>query len=176
VKKTFSAILILALFLNGSGYYIFYKIRKQELKSTMKEYLLASPDPGNLTEFHFDMNDKKSLNKMEWENDHEFWYEDELYDLIEKKTEGDRIIIRCINDKKEGDLMKLMQKISNDNQGNNSTKGRSVLFLKLIQTSFIKSETPEILSFSTHHYSIPYSVSDTFNAYLEVMTPPPRES
>lgn len=54
----------------------------------MKEYLLASPDPGNLTEFHFDMNDKKSLNKMEWENDHEFWYENELYDLIEKKNGG----------------------------------------------------------------------------------------
>lgn len=140
----------------------------------MKEYLLANPDPENETQFRFDLNDKTSLAKLDWENGHEFWYNGELFDLIEKKTVNDQLVIRCINDKKEGNLVKLQEKISKENQNDTTSKGKSALLLKLIQTSFIAVDEPFQYHFSSDHYSLPYNDSFTFPAHREIFTPPPQ--
>ncbi|OQY93564.1 MAG: hypothetical protein B6D37_10745 [Sphingobacteriales bacterium UTBCD1] len=174
MKKTFSAILLVALFLNGSGYYIFYNLRKQELKKAMKEYLMAMPGPENVTEFRFPETDKQSLAKIEWENSHEFWYEGELYDLIEKRTENDQVVIRCVNDEKETGLMKLVQKISDENQGNASSKNSSAILLKLIQASFIPSREIRTQFNAQLQQSYFYFHTYLLPAHREVLTPPPK--
>jgi hypothetical protein len=141
----------------------------------MREYLMANPDPENVTEFRFSLHDIVSLSDLKWENSHEFWYHGELFDLVEKKTENNQLVVRCINDKKEGSLVKLQDKINKENQGDPSSKTKSALLLKLIQTSFISVDTPVIGDLSSKpHFSL-HNNSYTFPAHQDVLTPPPQQ-
>ncbi len=158
-----------------SGYNFLYLFRKQELKQAMKEYLLNHPDPGNVTEFRFSLNDKRSLTQLEWENNHEFWYKNDMYDLVDKKTENDQLIIRCISDKSESNLVKLQEKISKENQGDASSKSRSALLLRLIQSAFIAVDVPTIHDFSSTPHFFLHKDSYTFSADQDVLTPPPQQ-
>ena len=45
-----------------------------------------------------------------WEEENEFRYNDEMYDVIEKKMQGNRMLIRCIQDEKETSLLNEYQK------------------------------------------------------------------
>lgn len=106
----------------------------------------------DVVEFFFSNNE---LENASWENDHEFSYYDEMYDVIEKKTVGDRLLVRCISDDKETQLVKDFQK-SNHRRSNEA-------MIQLITAPFVLPENqmikqPEIIlnkffgesSFSLH--------------------------
>lgn len=141
----------------------------------MKEYLMANPEPENITEFRFSLLDKVSITELQWENSHEFWYRGELFDLIEQKTENDQLVVRCINDKNESNLVKLQEKISKENQDDASSKGKSALLLKLIQSAFIVTDAPMICDLSSKPHFFPYKALYTFPSHLDVLTPPPQQ-
>jgi len=52
--------------------------------------------------------------KLDWEDDREIRFEDEMYDVIDTNTVGLQLIIRCIPDKKEKDLLEAYQKFHDD--------------------------------------------------------------
>lgn len=174
MKKTVAAILLIALFLDVSGYHFLYLFRQRELKQSMKEYLLTHPDSEFITELRFSLNDPQSMKELEWENGHEFWYNGEMFDLVEKKTEGNQLVIRCINDKKESGLEKLQAKIGKEKQGNTSSKSKSTLLLQLVQTAFINPPIPLLFNFSSKSFFSPYKQSFTFQSHRKVLTPPPQ--
>jgi hypothetical protein len=72
-------------------------------------------------------------------------------------------------------LVKLQDKINKENQGDPSSKTKSALLLKLIQTSFISVDTPVIGDLSSKpHFSL-HNNSYTFPAHQDVLTPPPQQ-
>lgn len=142
----------------------------------MKEYILQNPDSEFITEIRFSLGDSSSLKNLEWENSHEFWYDGEMFDLIEKKIEDNQIVLRCINDKKESSLVKLQEKINKEKQGEGSSKSKSTLLVQLIQSSFIATDFPmlHIISPKTD-YTCPKD-SYTILPLRDVLTPPPQEA
>lgn len=141
----------------------------------MKEYLLEHPDSEFITELRFSLNDPSAIKELEWENSHEFWYNGEMFDLVEKKTAGNQLIIRCINDKKESSLVKLQDKINKEKQGDGSSKSKSTLLMQLIQSAFIAVDIPALHCFSVKHPFASYKNSDIFPALRDVLTPPPQK-
>lgn len=73
---------------------------------------------------------KEDSKQFFWEDENEFRYKGEMYDVIEKKTEGGQIIIRCISDKKETSLL-------NEYQKNNKRSSTGSTIVQLITSHFV---------------------------------------
>ncbi len=93
-------VLLLSVFLfNTAGYIVTFKILqyqvKKEIKTKIKQHLNAS----QLTTITIG---KKQLKSIIWaEKDREFYYCDELYDIIRVIEDSSTVTYYCINDKKE---------------------------------------------------------------------------
>ena len=119
----------------------------------------------------FSLNNKKDLEKLEWEDDDEFELNGEMYDVIEKKTKDDKLIIRCISDKKETALVKSYEKINHEDNSNS----RSVLLLKLVSSFYLQEKNNVICK--GNNLTLQYiSFQQRFiSSYRhDVLTPPPQ--
>jgi hypothetical protein len=73
---------------------------------------------------------REQCNQLEWEDEVEFKYKGEMYDVIEKKTSGNKVLLTCIADSKETALLQEFQK--------NTDRSRSHLMVnQLITACFI---------------------------------------
>lgn len=97
----------------------------------MKQRLLHAP-PNDVLVLTFDRNERAGI---EWEEEQEFRYKGEMYDVIEQRYEGDQLIIRCLPDKKEKALLEAYQNMA---QKNTSSPGQASL-IKLLTTQFLAS-------------------------------------
>ena len=172
MKKIIAFILLVCLFFNLSGYHLFFYLRKQELKADMKEFLRSSATSKDIEQFIFPL-DKDLVAGAEWEGKNEFRLNGEMYDVVEKRIEDNKIIIRCISDKKETALLKNYEKINHE--GN--SKSRSALLLKLLDSSYL----PEInnLVYIYHNLALLHMSfqQGVFSSYRkDVPTPPPQVS
>ena len=170
LKKIFSILLLCCLLLNVLGYHIIFYIRQTEVKAEMKRSLLFhSSKEEDL--FIISLNDKKELDKLEWEGDDEFELNGEMYDVIEKKNKDGKLIIRCISDKKETALIQQYEKLNKET----NSKNRSALLLKIVGHAYI---SPAITSISTD--TKPMTAKFLFNTEIissychDVLTPPPQ--
>lgn len=73
---------------------------------------------------------KEESKQLFWEDENEFRYKGEMYDVIEKKDKGNLVLIRCIPDKKETRLL-------NEYQKNNKRNTSNSTIAQLITTQFI---------------------------------------
>ena len=121
--------------------------------------------------FVLSLNDKKELEKLEWEGDDEFELNGEMYDVIEKKNKDGKLIIRCISDKKETALLSQYEKINREA----NSKNKSALLLKIVGHAYI---SPAIVSISLEPE--PMIARFLFNTEIlssychDVLTPPPQ--
>lgn len=76
---------------------------------------------------------KNEYGEISWENEREFEYKNEMYDVIDKKKEDDRMVIRCISDEKETALLNDYQKTNRQNHSNQYV-------LQLLTAAFILPE------------------------------------
>ena len=97
MKKIAGVILLACLFFTVVGYHFVFRLQLGEIKAEMKERLRNYADD-NVVEFSFSPDDARKIN---WEEEHEFRFNNEMYDVIEKHQQGHQLIIRCIPDKKE---------------------------------------------------------------------------
>jgi len=110
VKKLTAIILTCCLLFTLLGYHFIYRIRLAGIKSEMRARLRA---PGSREVITFVFNNEEKL-KLDWEDDKEIRFENEMYDVIDTVTAGHQLIIRCIPDKKEKDLLEAYQKLHDD--------------------------------------------------------------
>ena len=73
----------------------------------MKAFLRDQENHKDVVELSFS---KKEAEQLEWEEEMEFNYKGEMYDVVEKKVEGNRVTVRCIPDTKEDALLLDYQK------------------------------------------------------------------
>jgi hypothetical protein len=110
VKKFAAIILTCCLLFTLLGYHFIYRIRLAGIKSEMRARLRA---PGSREVVILVFNNKEKL-KLDWEDDKEIRFENDMYDVIDTVTAGHQLIIKCIPDKKEKDLLVAYQKLHDD--------------------------------------------------------------
>jgi hypothetical protein len=163
VKKIAAVILLACLFFTVVGYHFVFRLQLGEIKAGMKERLRNYADD-NVVEFSFSPGDARKIN---WEEEHEFRFNNEMYDVIEKHQQGHQLIIRCIPDKKEKALLEAYQKIAPDNSGSFTKTS----LIKLITAPFLpsqnitivklqKTEQPVFFNYSFYLPRIQYSVPE----------------
>jgi hypothetical protein len=131
VKRIVAIILLSCLFLTILGYHIVFRIHLSEIRAEMKQRLRYSSSKDALVL----VLDKEESSQVEWENKHEFRYQNEMYDVIDQRREGSHLVIRCIPDEKEKELLEAYEKIA---QKNNNSPAQTSL-IKLITAPFIVS-------------------------------------
>jgi hypothetical protein len=127
VKKIAALFMLLLLFFLCTGYHFLFHVRLQGIKSEMKAYLRGLKDHPDIVTFHFDFQQAQSLN---WEEEREFTYKGERYDVIEKHVEGNSLLISCVPDKKESQLIEQYRTTHRD-------RDHSGFLIKLMASGFI---------------------------------------
>ena len=93
----------------------------------MKTFLRNHKDHKELTKIILS---KTESNLLHWEDENEFRYRGEIYDVIEMKSTRDTMIFHCIADEKETALFNQYQK-------NNKRNGTGSFIFQLITASYI---------------------------------------
>jgi hypothetical protein len=109
------------------GYHLIFNHQLSAVKSEMKAFLKSQKDYKDVVQLS--LNEKESK-QVYWENENEFRYNGEMYDVIEKKIKGNQIVIRCIPDKKETALL-------NEYQKNNKSNSSNLTLLQLITAPYV---------------------------------------
>jgi len=81
----------------------------------MRAFLRSQDNHKGVTKLSFTDEESKGL---EWEDEMEFSYKGEMYDVIEKQINGNRTIFRCIADTNETSLLREFQKNTKRNTSN----------------------------------------------------------
>jgi hypothetical protein len=121
--------------------------------------------------FVFYLSDREILQKLNWEGNDEFSFNGQMYDVVEKKIEDGKIMIRCIADKKETALVNKLNDNSSDNEKDHKIVNELFQFL---QTLFhnSKSEGPafdELVKCKFH-----FPIERLQFQIKKIPTPPPQ--
>lgn len=130
----------------------------------MKAFLKNQKDHKDVVQLSFKEDESKQLY---WEDDQEFSFNGEMYDVIEKKRGGNILIIRCIPDKKETDLLKEYQK-QNKHNSSNSTVFQLITTQFVLPVGYLIKPTERQIEIRYQDYS-----SSLQNIASTVILPPP---
>lgn len=136
--------------------------------------LRNNPRHKDIEHFEFNLvNGEPSDPSFKWEEENEFSFRGRMYDVIEKKQEGNKFIIACVNDTKEDVLINELSGIQKERNSKPLKGGPSLYFL--FGLFFSSGEnigiTPpgeEIIS-----YNFCYNISFS-SISADIQTPPPR--
>ncbi len=156
------------------GYYLVFRIRQIELKAEVKTYLRSHPDDQVITHFEFTLRNGDVIDPgFSWEDESEFEFNSNMYDLIEKTIDGDRMVVKCVKDEEENQLIKAFEHF----QGKQSRHGKSRTgsLSQFFASSYVTADATDISHFnylSSTEFNIYNSLLlDCFN---EITTPPPK--
>ena len=171
LRKLIIILLSFCFLLNITGYHIIFYLRQEEIKSEMRAAIRLQSYNAQETDFVFSVNDRRVMDQLGWEGDDEFSFKGEMYDVIEKKIEDGKLIIRSIADRRETALLNTIR--GHWNQNEKSNKVADELF-QLLQSLFHSSKTEEfglikplVHRMSFISFSLPSQV-------IKIPTPPPR--
>lgn len=171
LKKLIVIFLGVCFLLNITGYHIIFYLRQQEIKAEMRAAIRLQTYSEGETDFVFSANDKQSMKQLDWEGDDEFSYNGEMYDVIEKKTENGKLIIRSIADKQETALLNKAK--DHWSQNEKSNKVADELF-QLLQSLFHSSKTEELVLIKPSVNSVSFISLPLPSEVKKIPTPPPR--
>jgi len=171
LKKLIGISLAVCFLLNITGYHIIFYLRQEQIKTEMRAAIRMQTYSEDETDFVFLLNDKQSMKQLDWEGDDEFSYKGEMYDVIEKKTEDAKLVIRSIADKKETALLNKVK--DHWNQNEKSNKVADELF-QMLQSLFHSSKTDELVLIKPSVNSISFISLQLPSQVRTIPTPPPR--
>jgi hypothetical protein len=111
--------------------------------------------------------------RLKWEDEDEFEFAGNMYDVIGKSVKGDTLIIHCLKDEKENALLKSFEDLQDSQSRDGKNKSASLLqfFGSLYVTTELDSVpviiTPELTSFNCYNPLL-------LNRSSEIITPPPK--
>lgn len=101
--------LLLVLLCPSGLAYMFFAWQKHQVKETVKARLLAGMDPSELMELKLSKTDAEAL--LEWEDEREFEYQGQMYDVVKMNAEGDSIRFTCYRDQAESRLEQELRRL-----------------------------------------------------------------
>ena len=109
------------------GYHLVFHVQLAAVKSEIKAFLRNQKDHKELKQIILS---KTESHLLHWEDENEFRYRGEMYDVIEMKSTADTVIFHCIADEKETALFNQYQK-------NNKRNGSGSFIFQLITAPYI---------------------------------------
>jgi hypothetical protein len=134
VKKVFAAFLVCCFLFVVTGHYFVFLLHVSQVKKEMKEELKGGWI-GKTTTLIFT---EKEFASLAWEEEQEFRWKGDMFDVISKSRKEGRITIHCIPDKKETELLDAYQNWLKTEKG----LTRSFSLLKLFYSPFTTSDEP----------------------------------
>lgn len=143
----------------------------------MKEYLRNNLEASSylLEQFRFPLTHNTiTAEGFEWVDEHEFLYKGELYDVINKTTEGNTLQVYCIKDESETLIVKkyesLLKKTSND------PVKKDAAWIQLIHCVYIENSNGYNFNSCESPKVFTGWLAISFNSRLrEIIAPPPRQ-
>jgi hypothetical protein len=171
LKKLVVIFLSVCFLLNITGHHLIFHFRQEEIKAEMREAIRMQSYSEHETDFAFSVNDMRLMDQFDWEGDDEFSFNGEMYDVIEKKTENGKLIIRSIADERETALLNKVKDHWNQNEKTN--KVADELF-QMLQSLFHSQKTEMLVLIKptlnrSHFISLPLP-----SQAKTIPTPPPR--
>jgi hypothetical protein len=176
VRSFIGISLLVFLTLPFVGTYIWLQQERAEVKRTVSEKIEEGLEPKELVTLKFS---EEELSELLWEHEREFEYNGQMYDVVEKRIQGDTIVYICWWDHEETRLKEEMKKLlagkgqdvpfRNDQQQRIDTFGKNLFF----HTDFFYDKKKEdkclkgVFPSFKLHYSSPYQTP---------LTPPPDRS
>ena len=167
-------LLLISLVLQTGGLHLLMQYRQMYLKRQMKVKLKANPGEFEQTVFEFELvNGKPTELSFEWEEEgDEFRLNGAMYDVIEKKIKGNRLLVRCISDKDEDNIIRKIEALNRGSRHKKTEALKLQQWLSLLlfnQHNCCELIAAEIMLFHTGYYNL--SLNTVFE---EITIPPPR--
>jgi hypothetical protein len=156
------------------GYYLVFRLRQLEVKSEVRIYLKSNTDDKHLTHFNFTIKDGHVLDKrFIWEEDNEFEFAGKMYDVIEQTIKGNKLMLRCLEDQKETDLIKTFGQFQKSQSQNG--KSKSISLLHFFGSLYVVTEITSLPSLTGQALAsyLDYH-SPLIDRSREILTPPPK--
>jgi hypothetical protein len=139
----------------------------QSLKADMKRHMQFMRSNDEAIEIHLN---KSAASQLNWTEEEEFEWHGEMYDVVEKKFDKNILVILCIPDKKEDQLL---SQYVNDIQKDQSHSKFALVKLVSIPFTAVGFEMPERPAANIIHHYLPfYSLLLSFPH--RVFSPPPE--
>jgi hypothetical protein len=155
------------------GYHLVYAIHQFGLRQEMRAYLKTHPDIRYGSYFSLGIKKGRVTDKaFNWEEENEeFRYNNELYDVVTLQSKGDSLYISALKDDNENNLEQHVKQVRHSREGSPAatvslSKFFPVLFMPANQKNATKSA-------GSRQYAVFHSVQYCYD-YSEVHTPPPR--
>jgi len=166
MRRIISISLLLIVFIAHVGYYFIYSYQQYKVRQTVKRQLLnAMPDS------FFQVIVAHQNASFSWEEEgREFYQDGQMYDVVKSVEQNGKLLLYCINDKKEDELLRNM-----GNAANSGSSNMAKQILKVQLTDIPQEVVCRLINYQPHivhtyyNYDSPLSASDK-----EVKGPPPR--
>lgn len=169
MRKILGAILLtLILIFQFSGGHLLFHIQRARIKKEIKHQIKNGVPEDEMTTFTI----HKSKSALQWINDHEFWHDGHMYDVVLQTIEGDSLYLQCINDDQETSLFASLDKVVNKRLHHPSNKKN---IINSLSNHYLKGYETPIPNFNqvecTHAFICDFSIK-TWASPPD--SPPPR--
>lgn len=167
-KRFISILLVCLLLAHLAGFYVYFIVRLGDLRMTMRQQLSSLPS-GKLDKLTLPIQEFK----MSWWEEREMEWEGKMYDIARLEYAGDRVIVYCLHDEAEDNLVAFMTRIVEMSSQDKDPAPTSVI--QFFQLKFVITGlalTPCYPPMPITHFSV-YCPSLSEVDHLPV-TPPPR--
>jgi len=176
MKKALSIITILCFIIPAISVYIFLLAEKENIKKINREKVLTENNFNNWIKI--ELTEEEAQELIEWENDHEFEYKHNMYDVVKKEKSGDHLIYWCYQDEEESFVNEQIGELFSYLSGTHSTRPETrhlleKIFKKLYCSSILEES---IFLSSTNIGRSPFQLGFCSELSTEVPTPPPNDN
>lgn len=174
MRKLFCISPLLFALLCPSGLaYLYFAWQKHQLKEAVKAQLLAGMDASELTELMLSRADAEAL--LEWEEESEFEYRGQMYDVVDITIEGDSIRYLCYRDHAESRLkQELRSLLSRPLKSDPATSDNAQRLINFYQSLFCV-ERPLLVCPAWKKARPGFFYASPFGAFTEPPPVPPPE-
>ncbi|MBL7872937.1 MAG: hypothetical protein JNM78_15075 [Cyclobacteriaceae bacterium] len=167
MKRLASIIFLLILLLNLVGAYVYFGVRMVQIRKEMRAEL-RQKDEGELEKIVLTIKEYKEALIEEDEME----LNDKMYDISRTKLQDDKIIVYCLHDENEDNLLVLLDSILNNSSKDKKPVPSSLLgFVNLISLP-VQMDNSLIEISKEVHYTV-YYFSKSSSPKL-ILAPPPK--
>jgi len=171
--KRLTAVLFLSIFiLQAFGYFFTYRLIKwhihKEISTQISQGRYESSAIACIT-----LNEKQQASLI-WEEENEFCYQEEWYDIVEVKQTGALTTYFCIKDNQESKLVSNFNSISKNQDQHSSGNNFRYTLKKLSDNYFSTLYSYTAHTFLEHIIFSSTSSSPAMPVFLSIQDPPPE--
>lgn len=174
MKKALSIITILCFIIPAISVYIFLLAEKENIKKINREKVLTENNFNNWIKI--ELTEEEAQELIEWENDHEFEYKHNMYDVVKKEKSGEHLIYWCYQDEEESFVNEQIGELFSYLSGTHSTRPETRHLLEKIFKKLYCSTQGEKTLFLVFTFLSRTTTQLGYCSDLssEVPTPPPN--